>query len=383
MKLPLRFSVAISCVALSTLSAAAADYWVFLGTYTGEKSKGIYVSRLSDSGQVTPAELVTVTTNPSFLVVDPSNRYLYAANETDRFRGQETGWVSAYAVDATSGRLKPLYQVASGGRGPAHISIDRTGKTVLVANYGGVSLAAFPVKPDGSLGAATSVIQNHGSSVNAERQKAPHAHCIVPDPANNFALLCDLGLDEVLVYHLDAAAAKLTPNNPAFASVAPGSGPRHIAFRPDGKFAYVINELSCTLTTFAYDAKSGSLREVETVSTLPVGETKKPKYSTAEIAVHPSGKFVYGSNRGHNSISIFRVDENTGKLTMIDNVSTGGGTPRSFGIDPSGRFLLAANQEWGGVAVFRIDEQSGRLNPTDESIKVEKPVSVVFVPVAQ
>jgi len=381
MKLPLRFWFPLCALGFATTSALAADYWVYLGTYTGEKSKGIYVSRLNSEGQVTPADLVTVTTNPTFLTVDPQHRFLYAANETGQFRGQKTGWVSSYAIDAESGRLKQLNQVSSGGDGPAHISVDATGHAILVANYGGGSVASFPVQADGSLGAAASVIQNHGSSVNPERQSAPHAHCIASDPSNKFALLCDLGLDQVLVYRLDAAAAKLTPNNPAFASVGPGSGPRHIAFRPDGKFAYVINELSCTLTTFAFDVATGALKEVETVSTLPVGETKQPKYSTAEVAVHLSGKFVYGSNRGHNSITVFRSDAATGKLTMVENVSTGGGTPRGFGIDPSGTFLLAANQEWGGVVVFRIDPETGRLNPTGDVIKVEKPVSVVFVPV--
>ncbi len=387
MNLPLgsRFLAGLTALVTVSLSAAAAptptDYWVYFGTYTDTKSKGIYVSRMDQDGHLTAPELASIALNPAFLAVEPHHAFLYAANETDHFRGEKSGAVTAYAINAATGRLARLNQQSTHGAGPAHVAVDATGHMVVAANYNGGSETAFPVNADGSLGAASVTIQNHGSSINPARQAAPHAHCVAFDPANRFAFVCDLGLDQVLSFRIDPTTAGLVPNEPAFVKVAPGSGPRHIAFRPDGRFAYVINELACTMTVFAFEPDHGTLRQIETVSTLPAGDAGKTSYSTAEIAVHPSGKYVYGANRGHNTIVVFASDEATGRLTLVEHVSSGGAVPRSFGIDPTGRFLLAANEDSGNVDAFAIDAKTGRLMPTGDSIAVAKPVSAVFVPV--
>jgi 6-phosphogluconolactonase len=268
---------------------------------------------------------------------------------------------------------------SSGGAGPCHVMVDATGKCVLAANYGGGSVTSVPVKEDGSLAEPGSFIQHTGSSVNQQRQEAPHGHCIVPDPGNRFALACDLGLDQVLIYKLDPTKATLTPNEPAFGSTERGAGPRHLAFHPNGKFVFVINELDCTMTTFAWDGQKGALTPVGSVSTLP-GERQRG-YSTAEVQVHPNGKFVYGSNRGHDSIVVFSVDEKTGKLTRVQNESTQGKTPRHFTLDPSGKFLITENQGSDNAFVFAVDAVSGKLTPTGEKIEVGAPVCAVFMPI--
>jgi 6-phosphogluconolactonase len=255
--------------------------------------------------------------------------------------------------------------------------VDRTGKTVLVANYGGGSVAALPVDADGRLGKATSAIQHSGSSVDAQRQATPHAHSINVDPSNRFAVAADLGLDKLLIYRLDAAKGTLAPNDPPSASVAPGSGPRHFAFHPNGQFAYVINEMRCTVTAFAFDSQRGALREIQTITTLP--HEVKEGYSTAEVQVHPSGKFLYGSNRGHHSIAIFAIDSATGKLNAVGHQSTGGKTPRNFAIDPTGQFLLAENQDSDNIVVFRIDTKTGELKATGHVVDVPSPVCVKFL----
>jgi 6-phosphogluconolactonase len=257
--------------------------------------------------------------------------------------------------------------------------VDRAGKNVLVANYGGGSIASLPVQADGSLGAASAFIQHQGSSVNRQRQDAPHAHGIYLDAANRFAFVPDLGLDKVMVYKFDPAKGTLVANDPPSASVKPGSGPRHFALHPAGRHAYVINEMACTVTAFAYDPKRGGLKEIHTVSSLPEGETVKPNYSTAEVEVHPSGKFLYGSNRGHDTLVVYAIDAKTGKLTPVEHHSTQGRVPRNFGIDPTGAYLLAANQSSDNLAVFRIDSRTGRLTPTGQSIEVGAPVCVQFV----
>jgi 6-phosphogluconolactonase len=381
MNLPRRLQLVSVVLSLGASVAAAQDYWVYFGTYTGAKSQGVYVSRLTADGRLTAPELAAASPNPAFLAVDPSHHFLYAANEIGNFAGGKSGSVSAFALDAHTGRLTALNQLSTVGPGPAHVSVDATGKVVMVANYGGGSVASFPVNPDGSLGAAASFFQMHGSSVNPARQQEPHGHFVTADPTNRFALMCDLGLDQVLVFKLDPAAGTLTPNDPPFARLKPGAGPRHLAFRPDGKFVYVINELDCTLTAFAYDAAHGTLAEVQSISTLPPGEEVRKNYSTAEVFVHPNGKFLYGSNRGHDSLAVFSIDAATGKLTLVEHLPSGGKTPRNFNLDPAGRFLLSANQDSGNVVVFRVDEKTGRLTPTGDSVELQKPVCVVFVPV--
>jgi 6-phosphogluconolactonase len=365
---------------LLTASAGAKDFWVYVGTYTGKASKGIYVARLdAATGKLSVPELAAELTSPSFLAVSPDGKFLYAVSEISTFDGKKAGGVSAFALDRATGKLTALNQKSSGGPGPCHVSVDATGRVVLVANYGGGSVQSLPVNKDGSLGDGGTFIQHTGSSVDKGRQEGPHGHCIVPDPRDRFALACDLGLDKVMIYKLDPEKGTLTANEPAFGTVPPGSGARHIAFRPDGKFAYVINEMLCTVTTFAYDGKRGALETVDTVSTLPSGEAMQRSFSTAEIEVHPTGKWVYGSNRGHDTIAVFEVDEKSGKLTAAQHVPTKGKIPRSFGIDPTGRWLLAANQNSGSVVAFAIDPKLGKLTATGEELQVGSPVCVKFV----
>ncbi len=365
----------------AALPAADAQFLTYFGTYNNAKSKGIYVSRLDPAtGRLSAPELAAEAQRASFLAVHPNRRWLYAVGELQELGGKKSGAVNAFTINPASGQLTLLNQQSSGGPGPAHLSVDQTGRCVLVANYAGGSVATLPIQADGKLGEVSSFIQHTGSSVNPQRQNEPHAHSINVSSDNRFAFVADLGLDRVFVYRLDADTGKLSPNDPPFTNVAPGSGPRHFAFHPSGRYAYVINEMACTMTAFAYDAKRGALKEVQTLSTLPAEETVKPNYSTAEVQVHPGGKFLYGSNRGHNTIVVFALDETTGKLTRVENVPTQGRTPRNFGIDPGGRFLLAANQGSDTVAVFRIDARSGRLTPTGQIVEVGAPVCVKFVP---
>lgn len=355
---------------------------VYVGTYTGPKSKGIYVYRLNlATGALTSLGLAGEATNPSFLALHPNHRFLYAAGEVGSFEGKPSGSVDAFAINAESGKLTLLNRQPSIGSGPCHLVVDRAGKTVLVANYGGGSTTALSVREDGRLGDATAFIQHTGSSANPRRQEGPHAHGIYLDAANHFAFVPDLGLDKVLIYRFDATKGSLAPNDPPAASINPGSGPRHFAIHPSGRYAYVINEIVCTVTAFGLNSERGELKEIQTLSTLPDGESVKPSYSTAELFVHPSGKFLYGSNRGHHSIVGYAIDEKTGKLTRLENVSTQGKTPRSFGIDPTGTFLLAANQDTHNIVVFRINPKTGRLSSTGNSVEAPSPVCVAFLPV--
>jgi 6-phosphogluconolactonase len=355
------------------------QYLVYVGTYTAKtNSKGLYVYRFdAGSGQLSAGEVAGESPDPSFLAVHPNGKYLYAVNEIDNFGGQNSGAVSAFAIDRKTGALKLLNQAATRGAGPCHVSLDRTGKFVLVANYDGGSVATFPVHDDGSLGEAASFVQHSGSSVSKERQEAAHAHWIGTSPDNRFALAADLGLDKVLIYRFDANKGSLSPNDPHFLEVDPGAGPRHLAFHPNGKFAYVLNEMAATVTAFAYQPEKGSLSILQAVDTLPK-RYNGPK-EAAEIAVHPSGKFLYASNRaGVDAITAFAIDSAKGTLKQAGQFSTKGKTPRNFAIDPSGKFLVAANQESNDIVVFRIDPATGSLTPTGHSVEVPAPVCITF-----
>jgi 6-phosphogluconolactonase len=352
--------------------------FVFIGTYTGGKSKGIYRSEFdSATGKLSAPELAAETPSPSFLALHPNGRYLYAVGETSEFRKQNVGSVSAFSLDAKVGKLTLVNQQSSGGGGPCHLAVDRSGKYLLVANYGTGSIAALPIHADGGLGEPSAVIQHQGSSTNPQRQAGPHAHFITTDLADRFALVCDLGLDKVLVYRFDPGVGSLVPNDPPALSIQPGSGPRHLAFHPNGRFVCLINELNSTLSVLQYDPQSGTLREVQTVSTLPIDFNGNN--SCAEVQFHPSGKFVYGSNRGHNSVAVFTFEPKTGRLSSVQYQGTEGTTPRYFGIDPSGKWLLAANQDSDNVAVFHIDERTGRLSPNGQTIEVGMPVCLAFI----
>ena len=275
--------------------------------------------------------------------------------------------------------LAALNRQSSVGGGPAHLTVDHGGRNVLVANYGGGSVAVLPIGPDGALKPASAFIQHSGSSVNPDRQKEPHAHSVNVDAGDRFAYVADLGLDKIMIYRLDAAKGSLVANDPPFVSTQPGAGPRHLAIHPQGRFAYVINELQNTVTAFTRDAERGGLTALQTISTLPADVKALPNYSTAEVLVHPSGKFLYGSNRGHDSIAVFGIDETSGRLTFVETQPTQGSTPRGFGIDPTGAYLLAGNQRSDTVVVFRINRETGRLTPTGSKIDVGAPVSIKFV----
>ncbi len=358
-------------IAAAVARAASGEYIVYLGTYTRGNSKGIYACRFDAAkGVLSEPQLAAEMSNPSFLTLAPNGRFLYAVGENAH------GIVKAFAVEPGTGKLTALNEQTSGGKGPCYIALDRSGRCALVANYDSGSVEALPIRPDGSLGEPSAFVQHTGSSVNPSRQKEPHAHSINPSPDNRFAIAADLGLDRLFVYRLDAAKGSLTPNDPAAAQVSPGSGPRHFAFHPNGKNAYVINEILSTVTAFSYDAARGVLKEIQTTTTLPAGGAAKN--STAEVQVHPSGRFLYGSNRGHDSIAVFAIKPD-GTLEPIERVSTQGKNPRNFAIDPSGNWLLAANQNTANVVIFRIDASTGRLTPTGQSVKVDWPVCVKFL----
>ena len=388
MKNPLRTPgvLLIAATMAASLSAAAVpkEYDVYFGTYTNARtaSKGIYRARLEvATGKLSPAEVAAECKDPAFLAVHPNGKILYAIDESSDPAKRPGKGLAAYGIAARTGVLTLLNEQSNGGPGPCHLTVDAEGKCVLVANYGGGSVAAVALLPDGRLGAPGTFVQHTGSSVNPARQKEPHAHAVALSPDQRFVLAADLGLDQVLVYRLDAAKAGLRAHDPAFAKLPPGSGPRHLAFHPGGKFLYVINEMLCTMAVLAWDAARGTLSEVQTISTLPPGETVKPGTSTAELAVHPSGKFLFGSNRGHHSIVVYAIDAATGRLTHVENQPTQGRTPRHFAVDPTGAWLLAENQDSGTVVVFAIDAKTGRLTPTGQSLAVPAPVSAVFVAV--
>jgi 6-phosphogluconolactonase len=357
--------------------ASGGKYIAYVGTYTGTThSKGVYAFRFDAStGELTSLGLMAESTNPSFLAVDPSRQFLYTANETPNFEGQKSGGVSAWAIDRKTGKLAFLNEVPSGGAGPCYVTVDKTGRHLLVANYDGGSVAVFPVAHDGRLGAASAFVQHTGHGVNPQRQEGPHAHAIELSPDNRFAIAADLGLDELLVYRFEPSKGTLTPYSPPFAKVEPGAGPRHFAFHPNGKFVYVINEMQSSVTAFSYDA--GALRNLGTVSTLP--KEFKGNSDSAEIVVHPTGRFLYGSNRGHDSIAVFTIDPAAGTLAPVEYASTGGKTPRNFAIDPTGSYLLAANQDSNSVVAFRIDTKTGQLTPTGQVLEFPSPVCITLV----
>ncbi len=361
---------------------AGQEMFVYFGTYTKTSSKGIYVSRFDAFNEkISEPELAAETTNPSFLALHPDGRFLYAVGEMNGFDGRPEGAVKAYSIHTANGHLALLNQQSSGGKGPCHISTDHHGKVVLVANYGGGNIAAFPIDKNGHLSKSTAFVQHVGSSVHPQRQKEPHAHSINVDPSNRFAVAADLGIDKLMIYQLNTASGTLTSNDPSFSELHPGAGPRHFSFHPHGRFAYAINELDCTVTAFAFNRKKGLLKPIQKISTLPEGENLHPGYSTAEVLVHPSGKFLYGSNRGHDSIVVFAINQKNGRLALVENKPTQGKTPRNFGIEPTGKFLLAANQNSDTVVVFRINPDTGRLTPTGQVLSVPMPACVRFLPI--
>ena len=361
---------------LDQMGAAPTRALVCFGSYSTPDKESVHLFQLNlQDGSLKKLNAVDGLSNPSFLKIHPNGKYLYTVNEVSTFDGKKSGGVTAFALDVNGGKLNKINQQPSGDTGPCHLTVDATGKYVLVAHYGGGSTSVLPIKKDGSIGSVVSQIKHKGSSVHS-RQKAPHAHAVHVGPNNKFAFAPDLGIDKVLVFSFDEKTGAIAETKFDGAKLEPGSGPRHFGFHPDGKFAYVINEIKQTVTAFRYNAKRGRLRTLQTLSTVPHPVDGN---STAEVLMHPTGQFLYGSNRGHNSIAMFRINKKNGKLTALGHESTRGSTPRNFGIDPTGQFLLAANQQSDNVTVFRINQETGKLKFTGNEIKLSKPVCVRMI----
>jgi len=373
----MKFTKLLLIVVLCVLPAQAAEpiYQVFVGTYTGKQSKGIYTFRFKTvDGRTTEPKLAAETENPSFLDVYGDGKYLYVVNETSN-RGKGEGGVTVFAIDGA--QLQQIQEVPSMGADPAYVTLDRLGHNLLVANYTGGNIVVFPIGKDGKLKGHSAFDQHKGSSVNKERQAGPHAHSIQMSNDNRFALSADLGLDEVLAYRFDAKRGTLKPADPAFVKVAAGAGPRHLAFAPNGRFVYVTNEMASTVTVMAYNAQTAAMREVQTVSTLPADS--KVENSTAEITVDDKGRYLYVSNRGEDTIAQFSIDQMTGKLTFVERTPTGGKTPRFFALDPTGKWMFVANQDTNDIFLFKVDAENGKMIATDFKIEIASPVCLVFV----
>ncbi len=371
-----RPALALMLAAPALAHATEAPVTVYVGTYTDGTSRGIYRMSLDPAtGNATAPLLAAEAKNPSFLALHPSGRFLYAVSEVDELAGVKTGAVMAFAIDPKTGDLTFLNQQPSEGGAPCHLVVDRSGKNVLVANYGGGTVAVLRLSGDGRLQKASSVQHHEGQGPNTARQQKPHAHGIYLDAAERFAFAPDLGADRVFVYRFDAEKGTLTPHGAA--PVEPGSGPRHLAFHPKGRHAYVIGELSNTITVFGYDPAKGELASIETVKTLPEGFTGTSY--TAEVEVSPDGRFLYGSNRGHDSLVAFRIDPASGRLALAGHVPVGGAWPRHFAITADGSLLLAAHQRSGTVALFRLDPASGMPKPFGASVAVDRPACLLPV----
>jgi 6-phosphogluconolactonase len=364
------------------------DMIVYVGTYTEPirfgtgkilegRGEGIYVYRMDlATGALKLQGTTRGVTNPSYLAFDPAHRFLYAVNELKTYEDQPTGTISAFAVDPATGKLDFLNRRLTHGTDPCHAVVNDEGEHVFVANFMSGSVCVLPLRKDGSLDEASDFIQHLGSGIDPVRQKGPHAHSVTLDKANRFAFVPDLGLDKLMVYRIDRKRGRLEPSTVPWIKVKPGAGPRHVAFHPTGRFGYLINELDSTITTLSYDGKRGVFKDLQVVPTLP--PDFQGQSTCAEIQVSPSGAFLYGSNRGHDSIAIYRIDQRTGRLTCVAYESTQGKTPRNFGIDPTGRFLLAANQDSDTIVTFRIDPRSGKLEPAGPVARVPTPVCVKF-----
>ncbi|MDP1989980.1 MAG: lactonase family protein [Syntrophales bacterium] len=367
----------------------AKETLVHVGTYTEPirfgtgkilegKGEGIYVYRMDQtSGALEPVGKTTGVTNPSYLAFDFTGRFLYAVNELKTYEDQPTGTVSAFAVDPKTGKLEFLNKKLTHGTDPCHVLVDKKRKSVFVANFLSGSICVLPVLDDGRLGEASDFIQHQGSGIDPARQKGPHAHSVTLDEAGRFAFVPDLGLDKLMVYKFDPKRGMLEANDVPWIKMKPGAGPRHVAFHPGGRFAFLINELDSTLASLSYDGMKGRFKVLHVVSTLPEGYHGES--TCADVQVSPSGTFVYGSNRGHDSIVIYRINQRTGRLTYVSHESTQGRTPRSFGVDPTGRFLLAANQDSDTIVTFGIEPKTGKLLPTGHATQVPTPVCVKFL----
>ena len=357
-----------------------ASLLLYVGTYTSgpTKSEGIYIQKFNvETGELTPHKVISGVEEPSFLAFGKNKRLLYAVNETLEYEGMKSGAVSSFSIDERSGGLRLINKQPSLGGAPCHLSVTAKGDYVLVANYVGGNVSVHPVNRDGSLGTSVDLEQHQGKGPNTERQEAPHAHSVILDGSDRFAFVNDLGIDKVAIYAFDAKRGTLSPNpgQPSY-STKPGAGPRHFKIHPNSRFAFIVNELDMTVSSLAFDAKRGTLSELQTIPTLPSGYSGPN--SCADLHISPNGDFLYASNRGHDSIVCCKIDKKTGKLQLIEHVSSGGKTPRNFAIDPSGGYLLAANQRSDSIVVFKINKASGKLTPTGKSVNVPSPVCLLF-----
>jgi 6-phosphogluconolactonase len=368
--------VGVFAIAAALAPTPAAERLVYIGTYTGESSKGIYAFRFDDgSGALTPIGLVAETPSPSFLTASADHRFVFAVNELQSFGGASSGSVTSFAVDPATAKLTEISVQPSRGAGPCHLTLDRTGRYLAVANYGCGNFALFPVGGDGRLQPATVVVAGEQPQPAPSRPVTRLGHAVGFDAGNRFLVAADKGLDRMLVYRFDASTGSLSPNQPPSAALPPGSGPRHFVFHPHAAWLFTISEQAATITTFAWDTKTGGLTAAGSVPTRPAGMTGG---STAEIAVHPSGRFVYGSNRGHDSIAVFAVGAD-GALKLVEVQPTRGQTPRNFALDPTGRWLIAANQRSNTLAVFSVDQKTGALSPVGPLTSVGSPVCILFM----
>jgi|WetSurMetagenome_2_1015567.scaffolds.fasta_scaffold00097_38 6-phosphogluconolactonase len=373
--------VASACF-LSSNVAVAQNYLVFFGTHSVGPGKGFSVAHFnSETGELTKPQLVEEAPAPAYFIIHPNGKFLYTCNSNDFAKGYTGQTITAYKIDSESGRLQLINQQSSGGADPSFISMDSSGKYLFVANYKGGSIAVIEINPDCSLGKITSNIFHSGRSVDSLRQTQPYAHSVRPDPSNRFTLAADLRVDKLFVYRFDALTGSLAPGDPPFVSVTPGSGPRHTAFHPDGKFLYLVNEMASNVITYRWDPSSGRLTELQTSSTLPADY--KGKNACAEIEVSHDGKFLYASNRGYESIAVFSVNRRTGKISLVENVPTLGHSPRNFTFDPTGKWLIVTNHLSNNAVVFKVDKRNGHLTPVGEPVTVESPFCVRFLLVSK
>lgn len=353
------------------------DYYIFVGTYTSGESEGIYVYRMDmETGKLIYVGKATGIPNPSFLTLSNDNNYLYAVSETENFEGETGGSVWAYSIDPETASLNYLNKQPTFGAAPCHVSIDHSGRWLLTANYLGGNVTVNPINEDGTIGSATETKEHEGSSVHS-RQKAPHAHCILPDPGNKFIFAADLGIDKLVGYSFNSEQGKLLKDDDATTTIESGAGPRHFKFHPNGRLLFLIRELDSSISSFSYNPETGKMTEVQTVPTLP--EDFSGENTCADIHLHPNGRFVYGSNRGHNSIVVHRVDPETGEMDYVGHVGSGGKRPRNFGIDPTGRYMLVANQDSDNIVTFQINPETGLPEETGNIIEVPTPVCILFM----
>jgi len=361
-------------IALSSLPATAMDTFVYFGSHRTGPNIGFSLAHFdTDTGALTQPEFLVEAKAPAFFTIHPDGQHLYTCNSGS------PGSVSAYEIEPHTGHLKFLNKVPAGGADPSYISLDQTGQHALVSNYDGGNIAVIAIKPDGSLGDRTALMQHTGRSINPRRQTRAYAHSILTDPGNRFVLAADLGVDKLFVYRFDATNGSLQPNDPPFVGIKPGSGPRHVTFHPSGRWVYLINELASTVIGFGWNSTNGVLTEIQSISTLPA--EFKGNSSCSELEIHPNGQFLYGSNRGHDSLTVFAIDQKTGELTPIEHVPSSGKTPRNFTFDPTGKWILCTNHGSDNAVVFRVDENSGRLTQAGDPVPVPYPFCERFLPV--